>query len=395
MSQARQALLVAQWEFRRYFKWKDQVLGLMIFIALGAVGYAASRLATGGRDPVTVATAGMDLETPANGRVRVVPAPADSDARAELLNDGEAQGILTRRPDGSFELLVEKDPRYLPELRALLADFVLNEQLAASGLSEAELQRVLSPPVLDLQFTDPERGQSSTAEKIAAGVFQGLVLLAIFTSMAYMLTGITGEKQLRVTESITVIIPPQAWIDGKMLGIGAYALATIANMVVGGVLLAFAAKLAWGFSLPAVIVRPGVMLVLIVYSILGLLLWNAFFGAFASTIDDPNTSTRTSVLFLPMIPVAMTLTVMRDPDHLSSRVLSLLPITSPSAMPVRVILSGASWPEIVASVALLVGTIWFVRLLAGRIFEIGMLMYGKEPTFREMLRWASSKSDRR
>ncbi len=395
MSQVRQAPLVAQWEFRRYFKWKDQVLGLLIFTALGAIGYAASRLATGGRDPVTIATAGIGIETPAGGRVRLMSVPADSGARAQLLNDGEAQGILTRRPDGSFDLLVEKDPRYLPELRALLAGVVLNERLAASGLSGAELQRVLSPPVLEVQFTDPERGRSSTAEKIAAGVFQGLVLLAIFTSMAYMLTGITGEKQLRVTESITVIIPPQAWIDGKMLGIGAYALATVANMVVGGVLLAFVAKLAWGFTLPAVIVRPGVMLVLIVYSILGLLLWNAFFGAFASTIDDPNTSTRTSVMFLPMIPVAMTLTVMRDPDHLSSRVLSVLPITSPSAMPVRVILSGASWPEIVASVALLIATIWFVRLLAGRIFEIGMLMYGKEPTFREMLRWASSKSDRR
>ena len=395
MSQLRQALLVAEWEFRRYFKWKDQILGLLIFLALGAVGYAASRLATGGRDPVTVATAGVDLETPAGGRVRLVPAPADSGARAELLSDGEARGILTRRPDGSFELLVEKDPGYLPELRALLADFVLNEQLTASGLSQAELQRVLSPPVLEVQFTDPLRGRSSTAEKIAAGVFQGLVLLAIFTSMAYMLTGITGEKQLRVTESITVIIPPQAWIDGKMLGIGAYALATIANMVVGGLFLALLAKLAWGFSLPAVIVRPSVMLVLIVYSMLGLLLWNAFFGAFASTIDDPNTSTRTSVMFLPIIPVAMTVSVMRDPDHISSRVLSLFPITSPSAMPVRVIMSGASWPEIVASLALLIATIWFVRLLAGRIFEIGMLMYGKEPTFGEMLRWASSKSDRR
>lgn len=50
--------------------------------------------------------------------------------------------------------------------------------------------------------------------------------------------------------------------------------------------------------------------------------------------------------------------------------------------------------EVAVSVVLLAGTIWFVRRLAGRIFEIGMLMYGTEPTMHEMLRWASSRSDR-
>jgi len=99
-------------------------------------------------------------------------------------------------------------------------------------------------------------------------------------------------------------------------------------------------------------------------------------------------------MFLPMIPVAMTMSVLRDPDHLSSRVLTWFPLTSPSAMPARVILSNVGVLEIMVSLALLVGTIWLVRRLAGRIFEIGMLMYGKEPTLREMLRWASAKSAR-
>ncbi|MDQ3697648.1 MAG: ABC transporter permease [Gemmatimonadota bacterium] len=366
----------------------------MIFVVMGAIGYGASRVVGGERRPMTVATSGIELVAPAKWRVLVVPAPAEHGARAAMLRDGDAEAILARLGDGTFELLVAKDPRYLPELQALVAEHVRRERLATSGLSESELAGILSPPELRVHFTDPDRGRTGRAEKIAAGVFQGLVLLAIFTSMAYLLTGITGEKQLRVTESITAIIPPQAWIDGKILGICAYSLATIGNMVVGGLLLALVAKLAWGFSLPDVLVRPGVILVLIVYSILALLFWTAFFAAFASTIDDPNTSTRTSVMFLPMIPVGMTVSVLRDPDHLSARILAMFPVTSASAMPARLILSNPGVLEIVVSVGLLVATIWLVRRLAGRVFEIGMLLYGKEPTMSEILRWASAKSGR-
>lgn len=388
MSHWKQAWLVAGWEFQRYFKWKDQFLGLFIFVVLGALSYGVGKLARGGQRSMTVAISGVELAVPPESRLRFVPAPADPDDRALMLAEGDVSGILTRRDDGNFDLQVEKDPRYLLELRSLLAEVTRRERLASSGLAETELIGILTPPDLNVRFTDPDRQRAGRAERIVAASFLGLVMLAIFTSMAYLLTGITGEKQLRVTESIISIISPQAWIDGKILGIGAYALATILNMAVGGILLALVAKLTWGFTIPAVIVRPGVIVVLVIFSAVALALWNAAFAAFASTIDDPNTSARTSVMFLPFIPVAMTVSVLRDPDHVASRVLSLFPLTSPSAMPVRVILSNPGFLEIAAAMVLLAGTVWLFRRLAGRIFEIGMLMYGKEPTLSEMWRWS-------
>jgi ABC-2 type transport system permease protein len=284
---------------------------------------------------------------------------------------------------------VEKDPRYLAQLEALLDDMVRRERLSTHGLTAADLQGILRPAQLDVQFTDPARGRIGRAEQVMAGLCTGLVILAVFTSMAYLLTGITGEKQLRVTESIVSIVPPQAWIDGKILGIGAYALVNIVNMAVGGVIVALAAKLAWGFSLPEAAARPGILLILVAFSTLALLLWNSVFAAFAATIDDPNTSARTSFMFLPMLFVGMaSWTVLRDPDSTVSRALAIFPLTSSAALPVRVILSDAGPLEIIVSGALLAATIWLVRRAAGRIFEIGMLMYGKEPTFREILRWA-------
>ena len=390
MTHWQQARLVASWEFRRYFKWKDQLYGLLIFLGLALLSYGVGRVTAGNRRAVTIATSGFAVDAPTTSRLTFVPAPEDSAERARQLEEGEIAGVLTRRVDGSFDLFVKKDPRYLPQLRDRLGELVRRERLVESGLSSAQLETILAAAIVSVRFTDPERQRAGTAERMVAAIFIGLVIMSVFTSMAYLLTGITGEKQLRVTESITAIIPPQAWIDGKIIGIGAYSLATIGNMILGSVLLLIVARLNWNIPIPPIIVRPGVILLLIVFSALAVAMWNAAFAAFASTIDDPNTSTRSTVMFLPFIPVAMSVSVLRDPDHLASRVLSIFPLTSPSAMPIRLILSNPGVVEIGLAILLLGATVWLFRRLAGRIFEVGMLMYGKEPSFREMWRWARS-----
>jgi ABC-2 type transport system permease protein len=388
MSHWHQAWLVAGWEFRRYFKWKDQLLGLALMLVFSGLAWGVGKLVTGGSRAMTVAVSGIELQAPAGSRLRFTTAPSDSTAQVALLDTGDVSGVLSRDGTGAFVLLVEKDPRYFGQLQVLLADVARRERLAGSGLSEGELARILSPPDVSLRFTDPDRQRHGRGERLVAGIVLGLVMLSVLTSMAYLLTGITGEKQLRVTESITSIIRPQAWIDGKILGIGGYALSSILTMVVGGVILAVVASQAWGFRIPALATRPTLIIVLFVYAALALGLWNSAFAAFASTIDDPNTSARTSIMFLPFLPVSMSVSLLRDPDHISSRVLAMFPLTSPTAMPIRVILSNPGFAEIAASIILLVGMIWLFRRLAGRIFEVGMLMYGKEPSLAEMWRWA-------
>jgi ABC-2 type transport system permease protein len=392
MTHARHALLVAGWEFRRYFKWRDQVLGLLVFLVLAGAGYLAGRVATAGGRTMTVAVAGIDGPSidalSAGTRLRFVPAPEEAH-RPAALRDGSVQGVLSRETDGSFDLLVEKDPRFLSDLQALLDALVRRERLATRGVTEAELARILTPAQIAIRFADPARGRAGRGERLIAGISTAIVLFAVFTAMAYLLTGITGEKQLRVTESIVSIVPPQAWIDGKILGIGAYSLVNVVNIIIGSMLIALAAKTAWGFTLPDAAARPGILLILLTFSALGLLLWNAFFAAFAATIDDPNTSARTSFMFLPVIFMGMAgWTVLRDPDSTVSRALAIFPLTSSPALPIRAILADVGLPELALSVALLIATIWLVRRAAGRIFEIGMLMYGKEPTLREILRWA-------
>jgi ABC-2 type transport system permease protein len=337
---------------------------------------------------VTLAVAGVTLDSAVDGRFRLVPASPEPASDLAALREGDLQGILSRNGEGGFDLLVEKDPRFRAELAALLRDTVRRERLAEAGLAPETLERIVAEPPLAVRFLDPGVARRGRAEKVAAAVFCGIFLVAAFTCMAYVLTGITGEKQLRVTESVLSAIPPQAWIDGKILGIAAYSLAGVANMAVGSLLVVGALSLTSDFSLPAATVRPSVLLTLLATTVLGLLLWNAFFAAVAATLDDPNTSSRSSLLMLPALPFVLSLAVIRDPDGGIARFLALFPLTSAPALPVRQILSDPGLAEIDASLALLSGTVWLARRAAGRIFEIGMLMYGKEPTIREMLRWA-------
>jgi ABC-2 type transport system permease protein len=164
------------------------------------------------------------------------------------------------------------------------------------------------------------------------------MLIAVFISLANLLIGITGEKQLRVTESVVSAISPQAWIDGKVFGITATALVSVANLLVGMAIIAAAAQFASGFSWPAAVLRPGVVLALAVYAVLGLLLWNSFFAAVAATVSDVYTSSRSSLLFLPLVPVVLSVAVLRDPDALVARTLALFPLTSSPALPMRLVL---------------------------------------------------------
>lgn len=390
MSHLRLVAIVAQWEFRRYFKWKDQLIGLAFFVVLSLVWAGAAAIAASKGRTMTVALAGVELSAPEGTRLHFVPAPESDSARAAALAADEVQGVLVRNPAGDFELLVTRDPRYRVELVELLDSLVRGERLAESGLAPADLERIMAPAALAVRFTEPGRASRGTGEKFAAMAFIVLMLMGTFSSMAYILTGITSEKQLRVTESVLAAIPPQAWIDGKIAGITLYSLASLVTLIGGSLILAAGAYFSSGFTLPSAAVRPAVLLVLLVFTVLGLLLWNAFYGALASTIDDPNTSSRGVLLMLPALPVVMSLAVVRDPDSVLSRVLALVPVTSAPAMPIRLVLSDPSLLEVAASVMLLAAAIWMMRRVAGRIFEIGMLMYGKEPSLREAIRWARS-----
>ena len=387
-------LAVARFEVQRFFKWKDQLIGLVTMLAVGLGVYGVGVvLKRSGQAPVQVAVLGPgadELAADDGARVRwQVAASAVLPELRERLAARELDGLLVLGEDGAAELLVRRAPAWLGEVRARLDGRMRGRRLAAAGIPPETLAGWLAPAPLSVVTLAPAQAGRRGA-LLTAGIAVVLMLLGVFIGNAYVMVGITGEKQLRITEQVVAAISPQTWIDGKILGLAGLTLAML-TLYVAPPLLAAAVLRALGVGVPALPAAAGdplFLAALVAFSSLGFLLWFTFFAAIAATVDDPNNSSRGGWIMFPLLPLGLAFAVMRDPDTLLARVLALLPPSAPTVMPVRILLGEVTALEVLASLAGLAGAIALLRRAAGRIFELGILMYGKEPTWREIWRQA-------
>jgi ABC-2 type transport system permease protein len=286
-----------------------------------------------------------------------------------------------------IELIVRQSPPWLAEIQQALNQEKTNRALAQSTLTPEQWQQILGPQ--PLQVTTTRASSVSLADQIVAGAMGGLMVVVCFMGLSFFMVGITGEKQQRITEQIVSAISPQTWIDGKLIGLTCASFASMASLVVGATTLYLVAWLAgYGWELPDALSRWDLFPLISALFIGGAIFWNCFFAAVSSIINDPNTSAKSGLLFLPMMPIAAGFIAIPQPDGLAMRVLSMMPGTSATAMPIRLLLGNVAYWEIGVCLLLLFGGIFVLRLAAGRIFEAGIMLYGKEPTWFEVLRWA-------
>jgi ABC-2 type transport system permease protein len=129
-----------------------------------------------------------------------------------------------------------------------------------------------------------------------------------------------------------------------------------------------------------------------VLAVAGFAFWNTFIGAIAATVTDPNSSSRGGFIMLPIFPVTLAFLALRNPDSAAMRFFSVFPPTSPCVMLTRLVVGEPSRWEVLAALVLLLASTWLLRIAAGRVFRIGMLAYGKEPTWAELWRWIRERA---
>ncbi len=394
MSPLRATWEVARWEFLRFFKIREMIIGLVIALVAGGGGWGVGQMAARSADrPVEIAVAGaqgLRLETAPGSRLRIQVHPADrAPALRQAVERGELAGLVTWRADGPPTLLAGERARWRAELEQVLGAAAMQARFGTVGVRPEQLPALLAPVTLDVTYTADATPPRSRGETVLTILTITLSLMGVFAGVGYVFMSITGEKQNRVTEQVVAAIPPQSWVDGKILGLSAITLANLASMALSFVLLGLGAR-ALGVSLPALpraAGSPALIATLVLVAVLGFGFWFAFLAMVAAVVDDPNTSSRSGLMMLPIGVTALAFIAFRGPELTLTRVLSIVPPFSASVLPVRMLLDRVPAWEVALSVVLLAASVWMLRRAAGKVFHLGMLMYGKEPTWAEMRRW--------
>lgn len=395
MSQLNKTWLVAKWEFMHFFKWKQELISKLVMLAIAAVVFFWHSSQEFVATDYKVSVMAQNAPQGQIGDFIFTQAHSSQDALMAMLQAGEIDAlIVAKHPDSdtaALDVYSQGKHGWQNDLAAIIEQHYAQQVTQQLGLTPAQLQQLQSPVKIFNQYLDNQiKTEAKTSSMTAVGVL-ALMAIGIFVSFAQVFVSITGEKQQRVTEQLYACMNAQTWIDGKILGQMLLALKAMAGTLISMVLFySFMQVVIRGQSLDLTIIDWALLPWVLVFASLGLYLATAFMAAVAAAIDDPNHSGKSSFMLLPLVPMILTFIVMDSPSGWALTVLSYVPLTAFAAMPVKMALVEVSLWQPLLSIAMTVLTCWFVRRLAGRMFKMGMVMYGKEPSYKQMWKWAFS-----
>lgn len=393
MSPVQAAIVVARREFSERIRTRAfQISIATTLVIIGAVAVLAGVLGdngpktykVGAQGPEAVAVAaaakasGPGFDADVEVRRFNSPAQARAAVSDESVDAAVAGGVILTRDDPPDELeqLLQGAAR---QVRA-------GEALRSEGVSGSEARRVLDPPPLRTRALEGGADDGDEGVAFAASLLLYLQLIVYGLAVA---SGVVEEKSSRVVEVLLASIPPRSLLAGKIAGIGLLGLLQLLLTAVVGLGLASASG---AIDLDAA--DAGVLAVVLVWFLLGYLLWACLYamaGAIVSRQEDLQSSTTVLTLVL-VVSYLVAFPALDDPEATIAVVASLVPLSSPIIMPVRVTVDAASTVEIVASLGLLVVGIALLVPLGARIYENAVLRMGKPLKLREA--WNASTRSR-
>ncbi len=283
-------------------------------------------------------------------------------------------------------------------LSQAVTSVIITKRATKAGLSELQLVSIVRPVDVRAQHTTGE-------EEGASGMFMFLIgyMIAFLMYVAITLYGvnvmrsIVTEKSSRVVELMVAATKPRSMMSGKILGVGFaglvqiviwFGLAAVALAYKNDLLAAFGAKPDPKMALIPTLSTSQLALTA-VYFVLGYLFYSSLFAAVGAMVSSEQDSQQAQmpVTFLLMIGLFAILAVTNDPRGSTSTFMTLMPFWSPMLMPLRYFLGGATLGQVGMSIGILIVSTLIVVRLAAKIYRVGILMYGKRPSLRELIRW--------
>lgn len=295
----------------------------------------------------------------------------------------------------------------------LVRQTVRNARLLEQDVPQ-EVFDILSARVSVDMIKLSETGETTgdTAAFAAIGFIMGfLIYISMLVYGSVVMQGVIEEKTSRIVEIIISSVRPFDLLLGKVLGIGAmglvqmtfWAILILAGILFSGTLIALFLDpsnlnlpasasqdellAAANISIPAI--DPFVFVWFVLFFLVGYLLYASLFAAIGSSVEQQQDAQS---LMLPMmLPIILSIlflqTIVEAPNSTLAIALSMIPLTSPISMVVRFAVTDLPFWEIGLSFLILLGSFFGSIWISARIYRVGILMYGKKASFKDLIKW--------
>jgi ABC-2 type transport system permease protein len=271
--------------------------------------------------------------------------------------------------------------------QAFFVDHLLRDKVDAKV--RARVADPIEPVLVGLDAEEErEGGPLAVILNMIVPYFLGILLvMTIFVTSGYLLQGVARDKTSRVMEILLSSVTARELLAGKVLGLGALGLTQVVIWLASSVALSGGTVGLLGIALPFM-VRPQVLILGVVYYVLGFLVYAVLMGSVGALGTTQQESQQLAGIFslLAAVPLMLGGFMFSNPNMIIVRVLSWFPFTAPTMMLLRLPMVEVPIIDIVGSIVMLLLSIPIVLWAGSKIFRMGLLMYGKRPGLRQVLR---------
>lgn len=288
---------------------------------------------------------------------------------------------------GTYDLYVPPglDDRDLDFVYDNIRESIVNARVSAQALDRSTIDSLVRVP------RQPSISVSQDAEQrtvVGFGMFLPvafmiLMFMGVMTGGQYMLTSTIEEKSTRVVEVLLSAVSPMELMAGKLLG------SVGVSLVAMGLYLLMGLALLSSLSLFGLL-NPWLLLYLLIFFLIGFLVVGSLMLAVGSAVNEISEaqSLQMPLMLIVMAPMFLWPAISRNPNSMLATVVSFLPPVNTFGMLLRVTSSQPPpwwqvWLSIGVGVASVAGALW----VASKVFRIGLLMYGKPPNLKTLIRW--------
>lgn len=288
----------------------------------------------------------------------------------------------------------------LKNINEALNSVVIENRLKKEGLDPGKIaQYIRRVEFKTIKVTKKGEEEETGGTFLISYLLVIILYMTLFFYGAIIMRGVIEEKTSRVVEIVLSSLKPFELMAGKILGIAAVGFTQYAIWAIFGFsasrysrsLISSFFPSASGFKLPSI--PPYIFIYFVVFFILGYFLYGTVYAAIGSMVNSEKEAQQLlfPVTMFLIVPILLMMFVMRAPNSTFSVVLSLIPFFAPILMLLRICVFMPSFIQVGGSIVILLLTIFLMVWLTAKIYRVGILMYGKRPSFQEIIKWIRYK----